>query len=111
MDRIAEYRQIIQTILTKYTQIPYAYGDMESQTIFDHNAERYMLITIGWNGIRRVHGCIVHIDIVNDKVWLQRDDTDYEIARQLEEAGIPKQQIVLGFQTPEVRPFTDYAVA
>jgi len=111
MDRVAEYRQIIQKILTKYTKIPYSHGEMESQTVFDHNADRYMLITIGWNDIRRVHGCIVHVDIVGDKVWLQRDDTDYGIAYELEEAGIPKSQIVLGFHQPDVRPFTDYAVA
>jgi hypothetical protein len=30
---------------------------------------------------------------------------------KLEQAGIPKSDIVLGFQVPEVRPYTEYAVA
>ncbi|MBV7335058.1 XisI protein [Chloroflexi bacterium TSY] len=111
MDRVEEYRQAIETILTKYAQIPYAHGEIEAKTLFDHDANRYMLLTIGWDGIRRVHGCLVHIDIIDGKLWIQRDDTDLGIARELEEAGIPKEQMVLGFQTPDVRPFTEYAVA
>ena len=34
-----------------------------------------------------------------------------EILRELEEAGVPKHDIVLGFRHPDVRPLTEYAVA
>jgi hypothetical protein len=44
-------------------------------------------------------------------VWIQRDDTEDGIAYELEDAGIPKTSIVLGFKQPEVRQYTDYAVA
>ena len=111
MDTVETYRQMIEQLLTRYTKIPYAYGDIESKTLFDQEADRYMLITVGWQGPKRVHGCLIHIDIINGKVWLQRDDTEYRVAEELEKAGIPKQQIVLGFQMPDVRPFTEYAVA
>lgn len=96
MDRIEDYRKIIEEILTKYAKIPYAHGEIEAKTLFDRDANRYMLLTIGWHGIRRVHGCLVHIDIIDGKLWIQRDDTDYGIVRELEEAGISKKQIVLG---------------
>ncbi len=111
MATIEQWRSIIETVLSSYAQIPYAYGEMESHTVFDRKADSYLLITVGWQDNRRVHGCIVHLDIIDGKVWLQRDDTDYQIAKQLEKAGIPKSQIVLGFQLPEIRPFTEYAVA
>ena len=111
MDTLENYRQIIQRVLTRYTQIPYTYGEIESKTLFDRAADRYMLITVGWQGVKRVHGCLIHLDILDGKVWLQRDDTDYQVAKELEQAGIPKKQIVLGFQTPDVRPFTEYAIA
>lgn len=111
MGALENYRQIIQHVLTRYTQIPYTYGEIESKTLFDCEADRYMLISLGWQGVKRVHGCLIHLDIIDDKVWLQRDDTDYQVAKELEKAGIPKKSIVLGFQTPDVRPFTDYAVA
>ena len=111
MDTLDTYRQIIEQVLTPYTRIPYAYGDLQCKAIFDRRADSYMLITLGWNKGKRVHGCLVHIDIIGDKVWLQRDDTDYGIAHELEQAGIPQDHIVLGFQAPNVRPHTAYAVA
>ncbi|MEQ8757304.1 MAG: element excision factor XisI family protein [Coleofasciculus sp. G1-WW12-02] len=50
------------------------------------------------------------MDIIGNKVWIQRDGTEDGIALDLENAGIPKDHIVLGFKPPEVRPMTGYAV-
>ncbi|MDZ8140638.1 MAG: XisI protein [Nostoc sp. DedQUE04] len=66
---------------------------------------------LGWNGDRRIHGCLVHIDLIDGKIWIQRDGTEEGIAADLERAGIPKEHIVLGFRPPELRPYTGYAVA
>ena len=68
-------------------------------------------MTIGWNDGKRIHGCLIHIEIVDGKIWIQRDGTEYGITRELETAGIPKSEIVLGFQVPEVRQHTEYAEA
>ena len=64
-----------------------------------------------WDGSRRIYGPVVSLEIIDGKVWLQADNTDLRIAERLEEAGIPKDDIVLGFQPPHVRPYTAYAVA
>ncbi|MHC5722687.1 MAG: element excision factor XisI family protein [Nostoc sp.] len=45
---------------------------------------------------RRIHGCLVHIDLIDGKIWIQRDGTEEGIAADLERAGIPKEHIVLG---------------
>jgi hypothetical protein len=111
MDTLDTYRQIIQDVLAEYTRIPYAYGQMQCRAIFDREADSYLLVTVGWHGVRRVHGCLVHIDIIEGKVWIQRDDTEYGIARELQKAGIPQQSIVLGFHSPDVRKYTEYAIA
>lgn len=111
MDTLETYRQIIETVLTEYAKLPYAYGEIQTETIFDRKADHYLLINMGWNVDRRIHGCLVHIDIINDKVWIQRDGTEAGIAVDLEQAGIPKNRIVLGFRPPEIRKYTDYAVA
>lgn len=58
-----------------------------------------------------MHSCLVHIDIIGGKLWIQRDGTEKGIAADLERAGVLKEHIVLGFRSPEVRPHTDYAVA
>lgn len=72
--------------------------------------DRYVIMSVGWDNIKRIHGSLIHIDIVGDKVWIQRDGTEDGVATELEEAGIPKSNIVLGFHPPDVRPDTGYAV-
>ncbi len=106
-----EIRQIIETVLTEYAQIPYAFGDIQTEVVFDRNNDRYLLVNVGWENDRRIHGTLVHIDIINSKVWIQRDGTEDGIAEDLEQAGIFKNQIVLGFRPQEVRQYTGYAVA
>lgn len=110
MEATQTYRKIIEQILSKYAAIPYSYGEMRNQTVFDRENDHYLVVTVGWfQG--RVHGCVIHVDIIGDKVWVQRDDTDVVIADELVEAGIPKDKIVIGFREPKLRQYTGYAVA
>ena len=110
MGTLDTYRRIIERVLTEYAQIPYAYGDIQSQTIFDRAGDHYLLMNVGWDK-RRIHGCLVHIDIIDGKCWIQRDGAEDGIATELEAAGIPKEHIVLAFRSPEIRKYTGYAVA
>lgn len=111
MDTLESYRQIIQKILTEHAQIPYAHEDIQSETVFDRESDRYLLVIIGREGVRRVHGCLIHVDIINGKIWIQRDGTEYGIADEFVKAGVPKDRIVLGFRSPEIRKHTEFAVA
>jgi hypothetical protein len=105
------YRQIIESILTEYTRIPYAYGDIQTEGVFDRQRDRYLLVNTGWEQGRRVHGCLVHVDLIDGKFWIQRDGTEHGIAKELVAAGVPKEHIVLAFKPPEIRRHTDYAFA
>ncbi|MBM3234662.1 XisI protein [Candidatus Poribacteria bacterium] len=110
MDILEKYRQIIQEILREYAKIPYAYGELQTQTVFDRDNDHYLLVIIGRDGVKRVHGCLVHIDIINNKIWIQRDGTEDGIATYLMEAGVSKDRIVLGFRSPDIRKYTEFAV-
>ena len=113
MDTLASYRQIIERILTEYSLIPYSYGQLERRLIVDRNSNHYLLMTLGWEGKKgknRFHGCLVHLEIIDGKIWIQRDGTEDGIATELVAAGIPKSAIVLAFHPPYVRPHTEYAV-
>jgi hypothetical protein len=111
MATLEHYRQLIERTLTAYAQIPYAYGDIQIQTVFDRESDHYLLMLVGHEGVRRVHGCLVHVDIIDGKIWIQRDGTEQGIARDLLEAGVPKDRIVLAFRSPEMRQHTEFAVA
>jgi len=111
MDTVETYRQKIEKILTEYTLIPYAYGDVQSEAVFDRERDRYLLVNVGWDQGRRVHGTLVHVDVINGRIWIQRDGTEDGIANELVAAGVPREDIVLGFHAPEMRPYTEFAAA
>ena len=67
MDTLDKYREIIERILSNYAAVPYVNGELESMVIFDQKRDRYLLVNVGWNKNRRVHGCIIHIDIIDGK--------------------------------------------
>lgn len=110
MDRIAQYRQIITQLLNEYAGYERPDSNIEMEMIFDTERDRYQLVAVGWENKKRIHGCIIHIDIKNSKVWLQHDATDAEIANQLVEMGVPKEEIVLAFYTENRRRYTGFAV-
>ncbi len=106
-----KYRQIIPAYLTRFAAIPNLESNVRDRVLFDPQHDTYALIAEGWDGEDRVHFIIAHLEIINDKIWIQADNTDVAIARELEAAGVPKSDIVLGFRAPSVRPFTEYAAA
>ena len=56
MDKsLDNYRSIIEHVLSEYAKIPYAYGEMKRQLVFDRDRDHYLLLSVGWNK-RRVHG-------------------------------------------------------
>ncbi len=113
MDRVEVYRKYIQQLLQERAersrQSP---SQVEAQTIFDTERDHYQLVYVGWkpNGLRD-YGCLLHLDIKNGKIWIQYDGTEGGIAYRLVELGVPKENIVLGFQPPEVRAHTEFAVS
>lgn len=111
MDTRTTYRTVIEHVLTEHASVPYAYGDIAQQTIFDREGGHYLIMLVGRDGLRRVHGCLVHVDLVDAKVYIQRDGTEDGLANAFVRAGIPPQQIVLAFRSPELRKYTDFAVA
>ncbi|MGH9755398.1 MAG: XisI protein [Blastocatellia bacterium] len=112
MDKIEEYRQIVRRILTEHTKIPFSNSNAQFETVFDREADRYLVMILGYeNDRRRVHGCLIHVDIIDGKIWIQRDGTEYGVGNELVDAGIPKDKIVLGFKSPEFRKYTEFAAA
>ena len=115
MDKIVNYRQFIQDFLTNLGQAK-TLGtekaeEFETQVIFDVKNDHYQLLHLGWQNQKRTFGVSIHIDIKNSKIWIQQNSTDIDIAKELVEKGVPKDDIVLGLQSPSMRKYTEFAVA
>ena len=111
MDKLENYRNIIEKMLLKHAALPYIFKDVERRTIFDRAKDSYLLYIVGWRKRRRYHGIVTHLDIINGKIWIQRDGTEDGVACDLEGAGVPKSDIVMAWHEPELRKYTEYAVA
>ncbi len=85
--------------------------ETEIQLAIDETRNRYLLIETGWHNNRRIYGTLIHMDIINDKIWIQHDGTEEGIANELVKFGVSPQQIVLGYKTPDRRKITDFAVS
>jgi hypothetical protein len=93
----------VERLLTDHARIPFSHGDLQLQTVFDRESDHYLLMVMGREGGRRVHGCLAHIDLIEGRIWIQRDGTEYGIAKELLDAGVPQQDIILGFRSPRFR--------
>jgi hypothetical protein len=108
---LEKYRGIVSEVISKYAQFKPSHGDIRTEAIIDTENDHYELVHTGWDGPIRIHGSVIHIDIIGGKVWVEHDGTSTGVVDDLEEAGIPKEHIVLGFKPPEVRQYTGYAVS
>lgn len=110
MAPLETYRTQIQELLQQYMDERPVFEELETQMVVDTAHDHYQLVNVGWVNKRRVYGCVLHIDIKGDKVWIQHNGTERFVAEELVALGVPKDRIVLGFHSPFRRQFTEFAV-
>lgn len=113
MDKLDKYEQII---IEKFEEYATSWNNSDeqitTQTIIDLKGKHYQLMRYGWvNEVDYIHNCVFHIDIIDDKGWLQENRTDIFIAEELVQSGIDKKDIVLGLLPPQRRKDSEYAYA
>ena len=111
MDTLVSYREKIVAVFRTWESWPGDKAHFAIESVIDEKQDRYILANVGWDGYRRLYGTLVHIDILDGKLWIQKDDTEEGIATELLKAGIPSDRIVLAFKHPSLRPYTEFAAA
>lgn len=105
-----EYRKIIEKLLLEYEEFLGNDDISRIELVFDRSRDRYLLTETGWQNDYRVYGTLLHLDIIDDKIWIQHDGTEDGIADELVSAGIPKDKIVLAYYPIEHRKIMDFAI-
>lgn len=108
---LTNYQSIIQQLFNSYIEFLGETDDIQLETIIDTQNHHYLLVEVGWQNGRRIYGTLLHIDIIDQKLWIQQDGTEEGIADELVTLGIPKQQIVLGFKPSDRRKVTEFAIS
>jgi hypothetical protein len=113
MDKITQYQHFIKQVLTEYDRLVHQSPDSDTETclVFDETHNHYLWLTVDWQGSKRQKYTHVHIRIKNQKIYIEEDWTEEGIATELMQLGVPTSDIVLAFQPPEVRKYTEFATA
>lgn len=112
MDQLTRYRQVIPSILKEYARLfNHKPAGVDVIAVCDETTDTYAIVNVGWDGKERLNNTTVLLRIVNDKIWVEEDRTMYGFVDELLAAGVPQKDIVLGFQSPTMRQFTEFAVA
>ncbi|MBW3599232.1 MAG: XisI protein [Planctomycetes bacterium] len=116
MDSVRDYPTLLKGIISEIAEVIQQQRDpasssVETQCAFDDARGQYLLTNVGWRSKQRVRGITLHVRLKNGKFWIEEDMTEDGVANRLLESGVPKEDIVLAFQPPDVRPHTEFAVA
>jgi len=112
LDKLAHYREVVQGILTEYHQLNEKSGSTtESCLVFDELHDHYLLLLMGWQKDERIKNVMIHIRLKDGKIWVEEDWTEEGVAADLLQQGITREEIVLAFHPPQVRQYTEFAVA
>lgn len=113
MDKIKRYQNLLIRLLEEYASVTPANIDQhEYQVLADTQRNHFQVVSMGWHKNRFFHHVVLHLDIKPDgKIWLQVNNSDWNIVDELLENEVPKSEIVLGSLHPDMRVHSGYAVA
>lgn len=109
--KLSKYQKIVCDYLADYAQNRNR-KTTTYQFLADSKRHHYQVLRMQWD--KNVFYCtiIFHFELAETgKLWIWVNNTDILIAEELVNLGIPKEDIVLGFHSPEIRTHTGYAVA
>jgi hypothetical protein len=121
MDKLSDYRSIVQTVIKTYADLgkqafeikpkSASVSSTEAVVIFDDRRDRYLLMIMGWHGEERINSTMIHVRLHNGKIWIEEDWTEDGVATDFLQAGVPPEDIILAFHPPQLRQYTDFATA
>ncbi|MEM9983508.1 MAG: element excision factor XisI family protein [Bacteroidota bacterium] len=111
MERINLFRDCILSILKE--EADYYKGEtnpLNLIVIADEKGHHYQLLMQGWQADRYVFQCLLHLDIIDGKIWIQWNETELAIENELLKAGVRPDEVVIGRVHPGMRKYGDFAL-
>jgi hypothetical protein len=99
-----QLREIIRATLEDFA------SSQNDRLVFDSEHDVYQWLQHGWDDMRRIFAVLVHLEVRQGFVWVERNNVEPSVVDVLLEKGVPKKQIVLGFQAPYKRADSGFAV-
>lgn len=98
MDSLTHFRQKIQKILSEFAdKWQHSANTLKVITLFDKEQDHYQVLQMGWEKGQFVFSCMIHIDIIDERIWIQRNTTDTELIPLFVAEGISPSCFAIGF--------------
>ncbi|GAP95148.1 fdxN element excision controlling factor protein [Leptolyngbya sp. NIES-2104] len=105
------YRNIILGVLQEIVARFQSTDSVRTVPVFDEAHNQYQILEIGWDESgNRIFQPIIHLELLEGKIWIQENVTDIDLAKELLEWDVDASDIVLGLHSPSLRRFSEYAI-
>jgi hypothetical protein len=113
MDKLNHYRTLIKNIINRYVEIfsRKPKPNVSELAVFDDEHGHYQWVSLGWENGERAFYTHLYVRLHDGKIWIEEDWTEDGIATELVREGVPHEDIVLAFHSPELRHLTEFAAA
>lgn len=102
MANIHRYRECVKMFLLGQCDLE-GTNDVVSVPVFDEMRDRYLVLCHGWRGQERVYWVVLHLEIREGRVWIERNQTEVDVEAELMVLGVAKGDLVRGGVPPEYR--------
>lgn len=100
-DYAATLKQFIFAMADYFTQN----DGVEVQAIVDEERGHYQLARVEWRGENWIYGILMHLDLKDQRIWIQHNATEILIDQELVQLGVPAEAIWIGFVPPWIDQF------
>jgi hypothetical protein len=110
--KVNRYKKMVRTMLEDIAQRFRRNSTWEIIEAYDDKRGQYLLFTDGWKEDIRDYGCFMHIQVREDGlIYIRRDGTDLDIGQQILETGVQKKEMIIGFHSPMMQAWSEFATA
>ncbi len=112
MDRVENYRRILQQVVKRHARFQPANGHIKTHAVCDVENDDYMVVDSGWNEKgRRINDVVFHFRLQDGIVHVERGDTDAEIVHELFNASVGTSDIILAYKALPYQKLSDLVMA
>ena len=109
MEIIAKYRTAVENVLAYLEKVSYAIPGITRVLVKDK--DHYLIIRMGWSNDQNLYSIIVHITIVDEKIWIYTNNTEHNFEEELIKQGVSKEDIIFAEISPTQRQALGYQVS
>lgn len=110
--KIETYSLIVADWLTEFVRSRNTGSDTDYELVIDPVHHHFQVMRTEWYQGNFKFRVVFHFQIKpTGKVWLLVNNTDILVTDDLVELGIPASDIVIGFLSESLRPYSGFAVA